>query len=568
MPKVAVMSPEIPLQDRPMVAEPEMLRPPEQAFGVGQGANVGEATQRMGAAVQNTGDVVFQRMMEQREREMAQQNFDVQTQAQTAIQNVLKNPELDDNNMPKGILNRTLNQAKGATAAYDQQAIQLKQQFMSQVSSPVQQQEMNKTLSTMLLNGREQVVSHEADQTQKAFDNSFQTNMQTTTANAAGIQDPAMLQKYISTAQDSAAPGWKHSGMSPADTEAAKSGYAAQIVQSAITSSIERDPQQAQTLFDSSKSMLTPEAAAKMQNVIDEKKTFQVTQGVTDWAKTNARQADGYINMAPVEEHIKALGLPPKQEYTALQDVRRNVWIDSQEVSKQFETNMRQTTLDMLDNKMTGSEAQRLFTTGQLSRQDFEAVNRRLGVPEVGAERSFMISDPQAFNDIRQAQLTGSKSPGEIQRMIAGTPGITREDAKYLMTMNNENPPTARDKYIESQANSLRDFGSRYFAETGLFGQQTNQDKTSKESQALVQNYYSAVDKAKAQGEDIDKIRDSVLKTALNDKFPGISKLDKMPDVVIDVKGRVTRLLSPDEHSGLKPKYRITSTGADDKDDQ
>lgn len=541
-----------------------MLRPPEAAFGGG----VPEATERMGAAVQNSGDMVFQRMMEQRDREMTQQNLDVQTQFQTELQNKLIDPELDDNNTPKGYLNRQLNQAKGATSSFDQDAMQLKQQYMGMVSSPFQKQEMNRILTTHLISAREQIVSHEAQQTQAAFDNSFQANMKSTVGNAAGISDPDMLNKYIAAAQLSATPGWKHAGLAPDATEAAKQAYAGEIVKSAISSSIERDPKQAQTLFDSSKNLLTPEAAAQMQNVIGDKKTFQVTQGVTDWAKSNARQADGYINMAPVEDHLKSLGLPPKLEYTALQDVRRNVWIDSQEVSKQFETNMRGATLNMLDGKMSGSEAQRLFTIGQLNRQDFEAINRKLQIPEVGAERSFMISDPQQFNDIRQAQLTGSKSPGEIQRMIAGSPGITNADAKYLMTMNSETPPTARDKYIEAQANSLRDFGNRYFSETNLLGMKTNEDKTSKASQSLVANYYSAVDKVKAEGEDIDKIRDQVLKSALNDRFPGVGKLDKMPDVVIDVKGRVTRLLSPDEHSGLKPKYRITATSTDDKGDQ
>jgi hypothetical protein len=564
MPRVPIASPEIRPQVTPEVAAPPLVRPTEAAFG----GEVAQAGEHQGQVVQQSADTIMQRMFEHRERENAQQNLDVQTQFQKDLQSRLINPELDDNQTPKGFLNRQLNQAKGATAAFDQQAMELKQRYMGMVGSPLQKQDMNRILSTHLVSAREQIVAHEAQQTQAAFDNSFQANMKTTVANAAGISDPVMLSKYISTAQLSSEAGWKHSGLAPDATEAARKGLAGEIVKSALIPLAESDPKKAQEVLDSAKAHLTPEAFAEMQNVVNAKKVFQVVQGATDWAKTNARQADGYINLEPVMAHLKTMGLNPKQEYEAGQDIRRNVWMDTSEVQKQFDTNMRQATLNMLDDKMSGSEAQRLFTTGQINRQDFEALNRKLQIPETGALRSFMVSDPQTFNEIRQAQLTGSKSPAEIQRMIAGSPGITPDDGKYLMKMNSENPPTDRDKYIEAQANNLRDFGSRYFAETNFLGMKTNEDKTSKEAHSMVANYYSAVDKAQAKGEDIDKIRDQVLKTALNDRFPGVGKLEKMPDIVIDVKGRVTRLLAPDEHSGLKPKYRIMPVGTGDKEDQ
>lgn len=563
MPRVPVIDAQVGY-GAPTTPVPPLIRPPEEAFG----GDVASATERVGSSLEGAGNEAFKRVLELKQRDDAQQVLDTQTQFQQDLQNKLINPEPDDNGVPKGYLNRQLNQAKGSTLQFDQDAMDLKKQYMDAVPGAIQKQQMNEILSTHLTRAREQVIQNEATQSKDAFDNSFQANMKTTVGSAAGISDPTMLNQYIETAQIAAGPGWKHAGLAPDATEAAKKGYAEQIVKSALLPLTETDPSKAQDVLDANKNYLTPEAAAQMQNVINEKKVFQVVEGITDWAKNNARQADGFINMAPVEEHLKSLGLNPKMEYTALQDLRRNVWVDSAEVSKHFEDNMRQSTVNMLDGKMSISEAQRLFTTGQLSRPDFEAMERKLQMPEYGALRSFMVSNPQTFNDIRQAQLTGSKSPGEIQRMIAGSPGITPEDSKYLMTMNSQNPPSARDKYIESQADSLRDFGNRYFSETNILGMKTNEDKTSKEAQSLVANYYSAVDKAKAEGDDIDKIRDQVLKTALNSRYPGIGKLEKMPDVVIDVKGRVTRLLAPDQHSGLKPRYKITPTGTDDKEDQ
>ena len=237
-----------------------------------------------------------------------------------------------------------------------------------------------------------------------------------------------------------------------------------------------------------------------------------------------------------------------------------------------YKSNMRDAMMNMFDGKMTLSEAQRLFREDRIDKSDYDTLSSRLSKPDAQLGRPFDQSEPETFNAIRQAQLTGSKSPGEVQRMIAkgaASGDITSVDGKYLMSINDERPPTSRDQYIEAQANNVRDFGNRYFAETNFFGSPTNQDKTSANSQKLVNDFYNAVDKSKAQqGDQIDEIRDRIKQTSMQKRYPGLGNLEKAPDVVIDIKGRVVRLLNPDQHSGLKPKYKITSTSTDSKDDE
>jgi hypothetical protein len=237
-----------------------------------------------------------------------------------------------------------------------------------------------------------------------------------------------------------------------------------------------------------------------------------------------------------------------------------------------YNANMRQAMLDMFDGKLTLSEAQRRFRQDILDKSDYNILESRLNKPDAAAMRSFLISDPETFNTIRQAQLSGSKDPGEIQRMIAkgaASKDVTPDDAKYLLTINSERPPTSRDRYIEAAANNIRDFGNRYFAETNFFGMPKNKDKTSRETEALLTDFYTAVDKAKAQqGEQIDELRDRVLKTAMQNRYPGLGSLEKAPDVVIDIKGKVARLLNPDQHSVLQPRYRIVPFKAPKKEEQ
>jgi hypothetical protein len=150
----------------------------------------------------------------------------------------------------------------------------------------------------------------------------------------------------------------------------------------------------------------------------------------------------------------------------------------------------------------------------------------------------------------------------------AADKNITPNDGKYLIGVNSEKPPTALDKHVDANAQNVRDFANRYFAETNFLGMQTNKEKTNQEAEALVQNFYAQADKTKASGQDLDDLRDRVKKTAMQQRYPGLGNLEKAPDIVVDIKGRVTRLLSPDQHSGLKPRFKITPIGSKDKEDQ
>lgn len=239
-----------------------------------------------------------------------------------------------------------------------------------------------------------------------------------------------------------------------------------------------------------------------------------------------------------------------------------------------YKVNMRTAMTDMFDGNLTLSEVQRRFRENKLSESDYNSLASKLSKPDAAIQNSFLTSNPQTFNEIRQAQLTGSKSPGEIQRMImkgSQAKDIVPDDGKYLLNINSEKPPTPRDKQVESYANNLRDFGSRYFAETNFFGMQTDstKQKANDAAESLVNNFYTQADKTRAQGKDLEDLATQVKKTAMQSRFPGLGNLDKAPDVVIDVKGRVVRLLNPDQHSGLKPKYKITpASTSSDKEDQ
>lgn len=332
MPKVPIMSPETtPVQPVSMPTAP-VQRPPAEAFGTASA----EAQQRQALAVQQSADTIFQRMLEHQQREDEEQVLKLQTQFQTEVQSKLLDSGVDDNGMPKGYLNRQLDQAKGSTSGFDQTAREIKTKYMAMVPSELQKEAMNKILSTHLLSARERVVSHEAAQSQKAFETAFDANLKTTVSNAAGISDPAMLRKYIEASQLASESSWKHVGLGPEATEVAKKGLASEIVKSAITPLIETDPRKAKAIFESSKDQLNPLAAADIETLIDGKMLHE--QQASAWnAVKGLHLSTGEVDLALAQKYIDRLNLPQERKDQILSYVHARASIADSELKNHRE---------------------------------------------------------------------------------------------------------------------------------------------------------------------------------------------------------------------------------------
>lgn len=310
----------------------------------------------------------------------------------------------------------------------------------------------------------------------------------------------------------------------------------------------------------------------------DETKKFMQTVKTTYHEDVLSQMVDDPAFMGKAKEYFNTY----KSEMDVESRDRVRGWFDTipkqhEETSKAaeeayYKANMRTAMLDMFDNKLTLSEVQRRFRNNQLNESDYNSLANKLSKPDAAIVNSFDRSDPQIFNEIRQAQLTGSKSPGEIQRMImkgAASKNIVPDDGKYLMGLESNKPPTPRDKQVEANANYLRDIGNRYFASTNMFGVQTEdlKQKASQESEAMVQDFYTQADKAKVQGKDLDELRDRVRDTAARNRFPGLPP-GEMPAVAIGINGQVTQLLNPDEKSKRKSDWTITRNQINNKEGQ
>jgi hypothetical protein len=338
MPKVPTLNSDIPSRATPAFQPEQPLRPPAGAFG----GDSGQAQQNLGQSMQRTGDVVMDQIIKHQEREDEQRDLELQDHAQQQIQSMLVNQEVDENGVPKGYLSRQLNHAKGATLDFDSQAEEIKKSYLDAVTGQNQKKRMALIIGNHLTNAREQVIRHEAQESEKAFQNALESNLKTTISNAAGLVDGESVQRAIESLKAQSSEGYRHLGIDPAGPVAAGKNMdlSAKLVESAITPLLENDPKAAQKVLDANKDQITPLDAVKIQATIDGKIIHDQQASAWDAVKGN-RLADGNINMAFAEKYVTSLKLPQDRKDQILSYVHTRASIANSELKQQQEATKR-----------------------------------------------------------------------------------------------------------------------------------------------------------------------------------------------------------------------------------
>lgn len=512
--------PRIPTLNPSVSATPANVPSPVSAPAVpgASGADVNEANIRMGQAVINAAEVGKRAVLAVHARNEEQNALDAQTSLQQDIQNTLFNEEPDENGVPKGFLNRQLKQAQGSTLQFDQIAPALKEKYAGAVTGMDQSLQLQKAIDVHLASARDQIIRHESDQNQLDYKQSLVATMKSYEDDAATTDNPLVLADKIKLAQASLIGGYHHLGASDAVIAEKADETAKNMVVNAVQPILETDPARAMSFFRSMKDHLDPKDAADIEKGI----------------------------------------MIQTRQFEQLQKYQKN---------QVYDENMRQAMLGMLDKKMSVSEAERLFRTDQITKSDFDILETKLIHPHYLFEQ--IKSDPTVFNEIRQAQLNQTKSPGELIRMIATNSGpgaaLSDFDAKYLTSITNEKPLTPRDRAVDAEASVIRDFGNTHFAETNIFGRPTNQKESAKHVEDLITDFYKRVDSTNAEGDQIPEIGKTVIRDYAKKRYPEIGQLEDIPHVVVDINGKVQRLLNPAQKTRLKGQYRLSKTSNSDQ---
>lgn len=508
--KIPLYEPQVDAKQGKALDVPDITAPPPSAFGT----DLARAQAQTGEIVQQIGQKFSEHAIAKMQEDANAQVFEADTQFRQELQKSLLDSETgvdaQGNERPNGVLVRKLGQAKGATVDFDRQFSDLKKSYVSRFQNEYQQRSISQQLDQTYLSARDSVIRHEVSEDRDNKRNILEGNLTQRVTDAGLITNPKTLMNAIKEGQYAAFSGMKGMGVDDQTIAVASNKFAGDMAKSALMPLLQSNPTAAQGFFNQFKDNLSPDQQTEIQKFI-------------------------LVAQRQYEELIK---YQKEQVYDA---------------------NMRTAMLDMFDGKLTLSESQRRYRADVLKESDYNLLERKMVSPDYELLRRLKFSDAETFNDIRQAQLSQDRSPGEIDRMIAaGNVGkkITNEDAKFLTGINKERPLDPRDQQIESQANSVRDFGQRYFTEN-FFQRVMKKDEKKKNVEKMVSDFYKQIDKESAPPERVDEIAKEVIGREVKKNHPEISRLEDIPHIIIDINGRVHRLLNPEQKTKLKPRYKI-----------
>jgi len=265
--RVKIGTPHIDPIQTPNVTMPRVI---PDAFG----ANIGEATQNMGAAIGKIAGHIKQMAIDAQDKEVIKR----ETSFRMDLQNRLTNPEDEtiqiggqDVTRKKGLLLRPLGQAKGATVELDQAyETQIKKQYLGGLSQ-YQASKLSPAMDNYYMSTRNNVITHEANQLDEDFKNATESNIKQKIMDASLIRDDKQLVMAIDDARTTIAP---YNRRYDKATQAIQNERVAkEIAESSILAAIEQTGNylQAKTMLEGIKDKIAPATYTDLSNKIGQR---------------------------------------------------------------------------------------------------------------------------------------------------------------------------------------------------------------------------------------------------------------------------------------------------------
>jgi hypothetical protein len=506
---------------------PNLATPPENAFGTG----LAQATVKTGEVMGGIGAQLADHMIERQRMMQHAQVVQGDTQAITKLQDAMGStkpiqakdengqPKVDANGqpvmIPEGVWARKGLDAVGATKDFDAAYQNIRQETVNSMSTPYMKMEIGQLFDERFPRLRERVITHEATQTQAGVNSIYQQGLAAQVSLAPTFSnDPQGLVAEIGKAHERQyANAVSNGDVEHGNFEAIQKAHdniAHDMVMGAV-SPIGTSPDAALRYLDSvnaNKGTLSPQVYGKLKEEIG----------------TTARQNENL------------------QKYQQAQ---------------MFDANMNKYTHALVEGKLNSWMVEKAYMNGEINHSDLHVLTGELNNPayKVDGTRSHK-TDVSQYNEIRRSMFDDSKTPGELTRMVAAAPNITRTDKSSLLNLITGMPPSPRDKDIESNANAIKDFASKLPA-GGWFERTLNKDTVNPDD-FLTKDFFDRVDTGKLAGEDIQKAKDDVISQYLKKSTPGLNNIKGAADTIIRANGMVQRTLSPSEAPRAKADFVIT----------
>lgn len=321
MPKIPLYEQKVGPEEHPLgsnIGTPEaemhtFSKPLLQAFGT----DIAEANERLGKVVAGLGDKMAEHAIELQKRSSEQKAFQVDNADAIETQEILHGKVGKDGKVEGGLLNRELDSAAGITEEYDKLYKERLNKALSEASGPYSEQLIRKMYEQRHESVRNNLITHEAREGQKAYNVAVEANLNNRINEATNYLTPEELINGMNQVGVIKSESLNRNGIKDAGViEYAGKEVKGKMALASIGAMLNTDTKQARIMFDAVKDNIDEDSAAKINTAIKGKEFLDVEDGIYAQVK-GFKLATGESNFAAAEKHIEQLPLTTEEKREA-----------------------------------------------------------------------------------------------------------------------------------------------------------------------------------------------------------------------------------------------------------
>jgi hypothetical protein len=299
----------IPVYERQAdIKAPSFTRPTAAAAGT----DVLEAQAKQAEAVGKIAGVVSEHAIKLQEVETHKKILEADTAFRTELQNTLYDPAEDENGMPKGLLVRTKEGARGTSKAFDLTVEDLKQKYAKTLPGGVQANFI-KLADNSAVQHRDNVIRNEATQIRVAFNDSVKANIEQRMSDVANAPDANAALSGAMGAASIMEQSARRNGDRPEVAKLAGQDVLTKSVLNYIGTHAESDYEGSKALYEKVKTQLSAEGQMSGEKLL--KGAGLVNLQAEAWNTVKGlRLSDGNPDEAAMVAELDKLNLKPEEK--------------------------------------------------------------------------------------------------------------------------------------------------------------------------------------------------------------------------------------------------------------
>lgn len=332
--RIPQLKEEIPIRAA-KISTPQLSgKTPAAAFGAG----TAQADVRLGGEIEKLGGALARIIIDRRNMEEEQEVVKADTDFQLALQESLYSTQIGEDDLPIGLMNRKLGNAKGLTIEFDQRHAKMREQFLGEMGNDRQKVALAARMDSQFVATRGQVIRRESVEGRNDFAFSLEANLKQRVALSAGYTDPDSLAAAMDAGMMAIALGsGKVLGNSEISVKQQQAVFNSDMAKTNIDVMVSKNPFLAQDMLDqkdesgrSVRDRLPENVIASLQEAIDDKKI--IAEANEAWSLFNSagegkafRDEDNRVSREKSYAYIDGLGKNAEQTKEMKDTINRKI---------------------------------------------------------------------------------------------------------------------------------------------------------------------------------------------------------------------------------------------------